>query len=102
LIWQPVNKFEVVTHLSRSSSQYLNDGNSMKSDGYFLANVKLTSSLPVGNSGVIKLYAGINNLTDTHYASMVVVNAVGFGASQPRYFYPGLPMHGYAGVRFLF
>ena len=48
--------------------------------------------------GGLKIYAGINNLTNTHYASMLVVNARGFGGTEPRYYYPGLPRHGYGGI----
>jgi len=45
----------------------------------------------------IDLYAGINNITDQHYASMLLINAVGFGGSQPRYYYPGAPRNYYGG-----
>ena len=33
----------------------------------------------------------INNVTDTRYASMVVVNAPGTESRPPRYYYPGMP-----------
>jgi len=33
----------------------------------------------------------INNLTNTKYASMVVVNAPGSASRPPRSYYPGLP-----------
>jgi iron complex outermembrane receptor protein len=33
----------------------------------------------------------INNIFNTSYASMVAVNAQGFGGNAPRYYYPGLP-----------
>lgn len=102
VIWQPVNKLEGVIHLSHTGNQYLNDGNTGQADGYFLVNAKLTGSLRIGKSGVIKAYAGINNLTDARYASMIVVNAVGFSGSQPRYYYPGLPRNGYAGISYQF
>ena len=31
---------------------------------------------------------GINNITNTAYASSFVVNAVGFGGNAPRFYYP--------------
>ena len=33
----------------------------------------------------------LNNVFDTKYASMLSINAQAFGASEPRYYYPGLP-----------
>lgn len=35
-----------------------------------------------------ELSLGINNITNTAYASSFVVNAVGFGGNAPRYYYP--------------
>ena len=32
---------------------------------------------------------GINNVFDARYAQSVLINAVGFGGAEPRYFYPG-------------
>jgi iron complex outermembrane receptor protein len=48
--------------------------------------------------------AGLNNVTDTRYASMVVVNAPGTPARPPRYYYPGMPRWFTlsAGVKFRF
>ncbi len=45
------------------------------------------------------LFAGLENLADLRYASMLQVNAAG---TVPRYFYPGLPRHFYLGVSFRF
>ncbi len=33
---------------------------------------------------------------------MLVVNALGFNNTEPRYYYPGLPRNGYAGIRYSF
>ncbi|MCI4668474.1 MAG: TonB-dependent receptor [Bacteroidia bacterium] len=34
---------------------------------------------------------GMNNILNTNYASMILVNAGSFGGNAPRYFYPGMP-----------
>jgi iron complex outermembrane receptor protein len=47
----------------------------------------------------LDLYFGINNLFDTTYASMILINAGSFGGSQPRYYYPGLPRNIFGGVK---
>jgi iron complex outermembrane recepter protein len=35
----------------------------------------------------------LNNITNMHYASMVVVNAPGTETKPPRYYYPGMPVN---------
>lgn len=102
LTWNPLKKLEVFTHLQYTGNQYLNDANTLKYEGYFLADMKVATQFPVKKAGALNIYAGINNLTNTHYASMLVVNALGFGNNEPRYYYPGLPRHLYAGIQFLF
>jgi iron complex outermembrane receptor protein len=37
----------------------------------------------------ISLDLGINNIFDVNYAQSVLINAVGFGGAEPRYYYPG-------------
>jgi len=102
ITWNPFKKLEVFTHLQYTGNQYLDDANSLKYEGYFLADFKLTTQFQIKKSGTFNIYAGINNLTDTRYASMLVVNALGFGNNEPRYYYPGLPRHIYAGFEFKF
>ncbi len=46
----------------------------------------------------VELKGGIQNLFDVHYASMLAVNAPAFGASLPRYYYPGEPRNYYFSV----
>lgn len=102
LSWLPVERIEVATHLQYNGDQYLNDANSLKYEGYFLADLKLSTQFQLKKAGTFNIYAGINNLTDNQYASMLVVNAIGFGNNEPRYYYPGLPRNVYAGIRFKF
>ncbi|MBN1144127.1 MAG: TonB-dependent receptor, partial [Bacteroidales bacterium] len=84
-----------------TGNQFLDDGNTQQYDGYAVANLKLSAEIPVKCNGTFQIYAGINNLTNTHYASMLVVNARGFGGTEPRYYYPGLPRHFYGGLRYI-
>ena len=102
LTWKPMELLEIVTDVQYAGEQYLDDGNILVNPGYFLSNIKATSQFQLKKKGTINLYAGINNITSTHYASMVVVNALGLGNTEPRYYYPGLPRHLYAGVQFRF
>jgi iron complex outermembrane receptor protein len=102
LAWNPFKKLEVFTHLQYTGNQYLNDANTLKYEGYFLVNLKIAMHFQIKKAGSLLVYMGVNNLTNTHYASMLVVNALGFGGSEPRYYYPGLPGHIYMGIEFRF
>jgi len=96
--WAPHRALEMTAEMYYSGDQYLNDGNSLEQPGYFLGNLKVASEIGLKNTGAITLYAGVNNLTGTQYASMVVVNALPPGNGEPRYYYPGLPRHFFAGI----
>ncbi len=47
---------------------------------------------------------GVNNLLDEHYAVSILPNAVAYGNSEPRYYYPGnnRNFYGGVGVKYLF
>lgn len=98
LSWTPHKKLNLFTHLQYTGNQYLNDANTLNYEGYFLLNLKAVTQFSLKKIGNFNVSAGINNLTNTRYASMLVVNTLGFGNSEPRYYYPGLPRHVYAGV----
>jgi iron complex outermembrane receptor protein len=102
LTWTPVKEFELLLHFLYSGDQYLDDGNAVRFGGYFLGNLKMAFTHPFSNQRSLQVFAGVNNLTNSHYASMVVVNAIGIGNNAPRYFYPGMPISGYAGVKMFF
>jgi iron complex outermembrane receptor protein len=76
----------------------MKDDNSVYSDSYQLLNLKAGYSRSLFSRITFDLYGLINNLLDTHYASMIMVNASSFGGSEPRYYYPGLPRNFYLGV----
>ena len=100
--WTPVQVFEVFTRFQFTGYQYLTDDNLLEYPGYFLADLKFLAQLSLQKHVSLHFFAGINNLTDTRYASMLVANAIGFGNNESRYYYPGLPRNVYFGVQFRF
>ena len=84
-----------------AGGQYLTDDNSRKQEGFSKADAKISRDFTVGSFHG-SLYLGANNLFDTHYASMVLINAPSFGNQLPRYYYPGLPFNVYGGVSIRF
>jgi iron complex outermembrane receptor protein len=76
----------------------LNDANTLFNAAYSLINVKAGYNFELGPWN-LDINGGVNNLTDEHYASMVLVNAVAYGNNLPRYYYPGLPRNFYFGLK---
>lgn len=77
----------------------LRDDNSVYSQPYQLFHAKVGWRKNVLKNGEIELFAGINNLLNAKYASMILPNAGSFGGSAPRYYYPGLPRNYYGGIK---
>jgi iron complex outermembrane receptor protein len=102
LEWLPVKKVEVVAEMKSSGKQYLNDANTLVYGSYSLLNARLNVQFTVRDKLISMLYAGINNISDSSYASMVVVNALSVNGSEPRYYYPGMPRNAYAGLSVTF
>jgi iron complex outermembrane receptor protein len=100
--WEALEFVELSSHIQYTGDQYLNDNNSLDYPGYFVSNIKMSARFLRTKKVPVKLYAGINNLTDTSYASMLIVNAIGFNNVEPRYYYPGLPRHFFGGVQLHF
>jgi iron complex outermembrane receptor protein len=67
----------------------LTDANTLSSKSYNLLNTRMGYKKQLSHTITIGLDFGINNLTDTHYAQSVLINASSFGGRAPRYFYPG-------------
>ncbi len=76
----------------------LDDANSLYAKRYFLLNARVGYLLQVKQFD-FDTYLGVNNLGDTRYASMLLINATGFNGAAPRYYYPGDPRNVYAGIR---
>ncbi len=82
--------FFVNLHYQTVGRMPIRDNNSIYSNAYQLANLMAGYEKSVKNLSV-SLSCGIQNLFDTHYASMILINASAVGTQSPRYYYPGLP-----------
>ena len=91
-------KFSFFINHSYVGEMPMNDANTLYSDAYNLLNLKLDYSGQLLNRINYKVYLGINNLSDSAYASSILINASGFNNSEPRYYYPGDPRNYYGGV----
>lgn len=100
--WSPIKTIMVDAQLQSLGKQYLDDANSLTESGYFVSNIKISNRFYSHKSSSLFLYLGVNNITNSHYASMVIVNAKAFGSDEPRYYYPSLPRHGYLGLTWTF
>ena len=77
----------------------MTDANSLYSDSYTLLNVKAGYKTNFSDQLNFEINAGINNITDKKYPSSVLVNAVGFGGAEPRYYYPGNPVNYFSSLK---
>jgi iron complex outermembrane receptor protein len=102
LNWAPVKLLGIIFDLRYTGDQYLDDGNTLGYAGYGVCNLKVNTRFKIRRAGTFNVYAGINNLADIRHASMLIVNAQGFNGAEPRYYYPGLPRHMYAGIQYSF
>ncbi|SOC80901.1 iron complex outermembrane recepter protein [Salinimicrobium sediminis] len=76
----------------------LNDANSEFREGYNLLNLKTSWTSEIFSNWSTEICAGLNNVLDEAYAASVIPNAVGFGGTAPRYFYPGMPRNWFGGL----
>ncbi|MEQ9307004.1 MAG: hypothetical protein RJQ14_24030, partial [Marinoscillum sp.] len=75
----------------------IDDGNSIYSDDYFILRSKFGYRWS-GQHWHIDMFAGVDNITNAKYASMLLINATGFNGAQPRYYYPGNPINYFTGL----
>ncbi|MGD9931314.1 MAG: TonB-dependent receptor [Mangrovibacterium sp.] len=75
---------------SYTGSMPLRDDNSVYTNSYQLLNL-IISYQKRWKQVELNLAGAAYNITDTHYASMVLINAATLGNQSPRYYYPGLP-----------
>jgi iron complex outermembrane receptor protein len=71
----------------------LDDFNSGYTDRWMVLNGKAGYAVSLKNRWGADISLSFNNITNTHYASMIVVNAPGTPAKPPRYYYPGMPLN---------
>jgi len=69
--------------------QFMDDANDMSYGSWYLVHLKAGYTGKIGRAG-IRITLGVENMLDSDYASMILVNAPSFGAL-PRYYYPGAP-----------
>ena len=100
--WSPIKSMLIDAQFQSFGRQFLDDANTLYESSYFLSNLKISNRFNTFKNSTLSLYVGINNVANSHYASMVIVNAKAFGSAEPRYYYPGLPRHAYIGLSWSF
>lgn len=91
--------FSFNTNFLHVGDMPLNDGNTLYSDAYTVLNAKLVYRNSFTKHLTFEINGGVNNFTDQTYASSVLINAIGFGNSEPRYYYPGAPRNWFGGFK---
>jgi len=94
-----LKNFSLNTNVLHIGTMPLNDANTLYSDAYTIFNAKLSYKNNITDHLTIGVNAGVNNFTDEAYASSILINAVGFGGAEPRYYYPGMPRNWFGGVK---
>jgi iron complex outermembrane receptor protein len=76
----------------------LNDANSKYSNAFLKTALKAGFRKTLSRKWRVNIFAGIQNLNNEHYASMILINAPSYGGSAPRYYYPGAPRNYHIGL----
>lgn len=76
----------------------MRDDNSIDSDAYQVTNLKMGYQKLFKDQFQLNIFAGIQNILDEKYASMILINAGSFGGNAPRYYYPAMPRNYFGGV----
>lgn len=95
--FQPVKNIGLRAWHRFTGKMPVNDGNTDFTDSYGLTNIELRYTGRTGSLN-LEIKAGVQNIFDVHYASMLAVNAPAFGTAQPRYYYPGNPRNYFVSV----
>ena len=77
----------------------LQDSTASYSDSYGIANTKIGYATTLSRHLTLGTSIGVNNVFNTKYASSILINAVGFGGAEPRYYYPGNNTNVYGNVQ---
>ncbi len=102
-LWLSFTTTSTQAHLryERVGAMPMRDDNTVCTEAYGLLHLRIDYELPFGKRHRLKVFAEGNNLTNTHYASMIRINAISFGGRPPRYYYPGLPRHWNLGLKLI-
>ncbi|MBT9187237.1 TonB-dependent receptor family protein [Zobellia russellii] len=77
----------------------LTDANTLYSDEFNVFNSRIGYRKQLSARFSIGFDFGVNNIFDTKYTQSVLINATGFGGSEPRYYYPGNGRNWYGGLK---
>lgn len=80
-----------------TGKMYLDDANSKETAGYELLDVKAGYGFYILKKVKMEINLGIQNALNEKYATSILPNAVGFGSTPARYYYPGNPVNYYGG-----
>ncbi|PTM08393.1 MAG: TonB-dependent receptor [Bacteroidetes bacterium] len=80
----------------------MRDDNTIYSDNYQLIHSKIGYKSNETKKLRFNIFIGFNNIFNENYASMLLINASGFGGSAPRYYYPGEPSNYYTGLSIIY
>lgn len=83
-------RFFLNLHFQTVGRMPMRDDNSLFTDAYQLANLMAGYEKSFKKLS-LSISSGVQNLFDTDYASMILINAAAIGNQSPRYYYPGLP-----------
>ena len=92
------NRFTFSLHHQFTDEIPLTDTNDLNSESFNIFGGQLRYQIPISNTLNLTANLGVNNLFDTNYARSVLINAVGFGGAQPRFFFPGNGRNYYGGI----
>jgi len=76
----------------------LNDANTAFNSSYRVANFRIGYKNQLARHFELNAYAGLDNLLNESYSSIVSLNAAAFGGGQPAYFNPSPKRNGYGGL----
>lgn len=93
-----VKSFAISTSYRAVGKMFLNDANSLTSQPYQVLDINSNYSFSIWKNLKLNLQFGIQNSLNEKYAASILPNAVGFGNTLPRFFYPGNPRNYYGGM----
>lgn len=97
VLFQPSKNFSLNGWYRFTGQMALDDANSGFTDPFGITNLEARYNGKYHRAR-LEIKGGIQNVFDVHYASMLAVNALGFGNSLPRYYYPGNPRNYFLSV----
>ena len=95
---QHTSGFFFSSQLQYIGEQPITDANTLYAEDYTTLRLSGGYNQSFNEKLSLEVKGGVNNVTDTAYASSILINASSFGNSLPRYYYPGLPRHYFASL----